>query len=140
MSKREGRERDSSVPFIFIIPFKRPTHERRTQSLLTCTRITDTSKLLLSSIARCKARTRRGGVDLGHSACDENRHAHTKTRSRAKEKSLFFGNNFVEHKRARWENERRKKLLVSLTSCASKSSGGKRRPRKGNITTRTHIK
>ena len=122
MSKREGRERDSSVPFIFIIPFKRPTHERRTQSLLTCTRITDTSKLLLSSIARCKARTRRGGVDLGHSACDENRHAHTKTRSRAKEKSLFFGNNFVEHKRARWENERRKKLLVSLTSCASKSS------------------
>ena len=83
---------------------------------------------------RCKAHARRGGVDLfGHSACDENRHAHTPKLVLARRKNLFF-------KRARWENERRKKLLVSFTSCTSKSSsGGKRRPRKGNSTTRTRI-
>ena len=114
MSKREGREFLRLFgAFYFYHPVQK-THTR--------THVFFVDLHYFRSIARCKARTRRGGVDLGHSVCDENRHAHTKTRSRAKENSLFFGNNFVEHKRARWENERRKKLLVSLTSFTSKSS------------------
>ena len=101
---RRDRGENATLRCLLFLSRSKDPHNNA-HSLLTCKRITHTSKLLFDRVV--KSAHERGGGDLGHSVYDENRHAH---RSLRYERKISLG---IILSNESWENERRKKLLLS---------------------------